>query len=98
MQIHDGKWKSTYLKWIWWEMMWVKSWRTDVSETTSFCRSTYNFPSNPPLEMYSFHLKSTKGTEIVVTDKHEFQGQNWWHFWEISDFQKSDASLKVEDL
>ena len=48
--------------------------------------------------MYSFHLKSTKGTESVVTDKHEFQGQNWWHFWEISDFQKSDASLKVEDL
>ena len=60
MQIHDGKWKSTYLKGIWWEMMWVKSWRTDVSETTSFCRSTDIFQSNPPLQMYSFHLKSTK--------------------------------------
>ena len=44
-------------------------------------------------------LKPTKeGIEILVTDKHEFQGRNWEHFWEISDFKNPDASLKVEDL
>ena len=86
MQIHDRKWKSTYLKWIWWEMMWVKSWRTDVSETTSICRSTY-FPIKcssrevqMSLKVYKriVDLKPTKeGIENVVTDKHEFQGRNW---------------------
>ena len=52
--------KSTQLNRIWWKMMRVKSWRTDVSQTTSFWRSIYIFQSNALLQVYVFHFQSRK--------------------------------------